>query len=71
MLCDVKCKLKIVLDYVIFVFLVYLNCMFCLYFGVDECIKIWLLLYFFIDFEFYEKYLWKKYISLSYYVFLK
>lgn len=71
MLCDVKCKLKIVLDYVIFVFLVYLKCMFCLYLGVDECIKNWLWLFFFIIFEFYEKYLWKKYISLSYYVFLK
>lgn len=67
---DAKRKLKTVPDHAIFVFPVHSNCTFRLHSGADECTKTWLWSSFFTIFEFYEKYLQKKYVSLSHHVSL-
>lgn len=67
---DAKRKLKTVPDHAIFVFPVHSNCTFRLHSGADECTKTWLWSSFFTIFEFYEKYLRKKYVSLSHHVSL-
>lgn len=67
---DAKRKLKTVPDHAIFVFPVHSNCMFCLHSGGDECTKTWLWSSFFTIFQFCEKYLRKKYVSLSHHVSL-